>query len=84
MNFREILVETAKWSASSPILDFRNGGKSRWCPFSCAGSKFKCLQLIYCWKGNFIKIEIVLRARVQKWASFELLIEKRKGMFLKL
>ena len=49
-----------------------------------AGSKFKCLQLIYCWKGNFPRINIVLRTRAQKWTYFELLIEKRRDIFLKV
>ena len=31
---------------------FTNDGKSPFCSFSNVGSKFKCLQLIYRWKGN--------------------------------
>ena len=38
---------------------------------------------LYRSKGNVIRINIVLRTRVQKWAYFELLIENRKDMFLK-
>ena len=35
-------------------------------------------------RGKFIRINIVLKTRVQKWTHFELLIENRKGIFLKL
>ena len=72
---RKFFAQTRKWSTSSKISDFQNGGKSPWHPFSYIGSKFKCLQLIYRWKGNFIRINIVLRTRVQKCTYFELLIE---------
>ena len=56
MTFRKILVQTAKWSISPKITDLQNSGKSSWRPFSYVGSIFKCLQLIYSWKGNFIRI----------------------------
>ena len=35
-------------------------------------------------RRKFIRINIVLKTRVQKWTHFELLIENRKGIFLKL
>ena len=84
MNSRKILMQTSKWSTSSKITDFKSGGKSPIHPFSCVESKFKCLKLTYRWKGNFIRINIVLRAKFQKWTYFELLIENRKGTFLKV
>ena len=36
------------------------------------------------WKGNFIRINTVLRIRVQKWTYFEVLVENRRDMFLKV
>ena len=39
---------------------------------------------IYHWKGNFIRINIFLRTSVQKWTYSELLIENRRGIFLKV
>ena len=59
-------VQTAKWSTSSKIPDFQNGGKSPRPPISKAKSKFKCLQFINHWKKNFDRIYIVLRTKVQK------------------
>ena len=84
MTSRKILVQTTKSPTSPKVPNFQNGRKPLWCPISSVGSKFKCLQLIYRWKGNFIRINIVLRTSVQKWTSFELLIENRRGMFLKV
>ena len=84
MTSRKLLLQTTKWSTSSKIPDFQNGRKSSWRPFSYVLSKFKCLQLIYCWKRNFIRINIVFRTRVQKCTYFELLIEKRRDIFLKV
>ena len=52
--------------------------------FSYVVSKFKCQQLIYRWKGSFIGINIVLRTRVQKLTYFELLIENRRDIFIKV
>ena len=49
--------------------------KSPWHPISYVRSKFKCLQLIWRWKWNFLRINIVFRTRVKKWTCFELLIE---------
>ena len=71
-----------KMSTSPIIPDFQNGGKSPWRPFSYVGSKFKCLQLIYCWKGNFIRINIFLRTKVQKQTYFELMIKYWRDIFL--
>ena len=45
------------------------------------GLKFKCLQLIYCWKGNFIKINIVLRKNIN---IFRVIDKKPKGHILKV
>ena len=84
MTSRKILVQSAKWATSLKIPDFLNEGKTPWCPFLYVGSKFKCLQLIYLYKGNFVSINIVLRTSVQKWTYFELLVENRKDIFLKL
>ena len=84
MNSRKILVQTTNWSTSPKIHDFQNARKSPWRPFSYVGFKFKCLQLTYRWKGNLIRINIALRARVQKWTCFELLIENRKDIFLQV
>ena len=72
------LVQTKKSSASPRISDFHNSGKSPWHPFSSVGSKFKYLRLLYWWKGNLIRINIVLRTRVKKSTYFELLIENGK------
>ena len=35
-------------------------------------------------KGNFIRINTVLRTRVQKWTNFKLLMGSRRDMFLKV
>ena len=51
--------------------------------FSNVGSKFKCLRLIYGWKGTFIRINITLRTRFQNCKYFKLLIENRRDIFLK-
>ena len=75
MTSRKILVQTIKLSTSPKIPDFQNDGKLPWRQISYVGSKFKCLKLIYRCEGNFIRINIVLRTRVQKWTYFELLIE---------
>ena len=40
--------------------------------FSYLGSKVKCLQLAYLWKENFLRINIVLRCRIQKMGILEL------------
>ena len=64
--------------------NFQNGRKSSWLPFSYVGAKFKCLQLVYHSKGNFIRISIVLRTRFQSWTYFELLIENQRDIFLKV
>ena len=79
MTSRKILVQTTKWSTSSKIPNFQNGEKLPWCLFSYVGSKFKCLQLMYRWKGNCLK----------KWGSkldmFRYSIERnQKDIFLKL
>ena len=37
-------------------------------PFSYVGSKFKCLQLMYYWKGSFIRTNIVLTRKYIIWA----------------
>ena len=71
-----------KRSTSPKIHDFKKSGKSPWCQFSYVGSKFKCLQLVYRWERNFIRINIALRTRVQEETYLELLIENRKGIFL--
>ena len=81
MPSRKILVQTTKWSTSPEIPDFQNGAKSPCCLFSYAGSKFKCLQIIYHWKGNFMRINIGLRTIVQKWTKN---LENQKKIFLKL
>ena len=39
---------------------------------------------MYRWNRNFIRINIVLRTRVQKWTYFELLIENWRDTFLKV
>ena len=65
-------------ASNSPI--FKNGGKSPLCLFSYVWPKFKCLQFICPWKGSFIKINIVLRTRVQKWKYLELLLENQKEL----
>ena len=81
---RKILVQTTQWSTSPKISDFQNDGKSPWCPFSYVGPKFKCLPLIYRWKGNFIRINIVIKTRIQKCTYFQLLTENRRDIFLKV
>ena len=78
MTSGKTLEQTTNWSTSLKIPYVRNGGKSPCSPFSYVGSKFKCMELIFCWKGNFIRISIVLRTRVQKWTYFELLPENRR------
>ena len=78
------LSQATKRSTSPKFLDFQNGIKSPWYPFSYVGSKFKCLQLIYRWKGNFILSNILVRNRVQKWAYLELLTENQRDIFLKV
>ena len=84
MTSKEILVQTSKWSTSPKISDFQNGAESPWRPFSYVVSKFKCLQLIYHWKGNFIKINIALKPKFQKLTYLELLIKNRMYIFLKV
>ena len=84
MTSRKILVQTTKSSTSPKISDFQNGKKSPWRPVTYVESKFKCLQLIYRLKGNFIRINIVLITRAQIRTYFELLIETRRDMFLKV
>ena len=84
INSRKILVQITKWSTSIKITYCQNGGKSSWRSFSYVGSKFKYLQLIYRWKGNFVKINIVLRTRVQISTYFKLYIENRRDIFLKV
>ena len=84
MTSRKVLMQTTKSPTGPKIHNFQNSWKTPWCSISYVGSKFKCVQLIYRWKGNFIRINISLRTRVQKWTYFELLIENRKDMFLKL
>ena len=81
---RKILVQTTQWSTSPKISDFQNDGKSPWCPFSYVGPKFKCLPLIYRWKGNIIRINIVRKTRIQKCTYFQLLTENRRDIFLKV
>ena len=77
-------MQTTKWSTSPKIPDFQNGGKSPWRPFTYVASKFKCLQFIYHWKGNFIRINIVLKTRIQKRTYFELSIDRNlNGHILK-
>ena len=78
------LSQTTKRSTSPKFSDFQNGKKSPWYPFSYVGSKFKCLQLIYRWKGNFILSNILVRNRVKKWAYLELLTENQGDIFLKV
>ena len=39
---------------------------------------------MYSWKGNFLRINIALRIEVQKWTYFELFIENRRDIFLKV
>ena len=84
MTSRKIWVQTTKSSTSTKISDFQNGGKSPRRPVSYAGSKSKRLELIYRWKGNFIRINIVLGTRAQRRTYLEDLIENRKDMFLKV
>ena len=84
MTSRKILVQITKSSTSLKIPNFQNGGKSSWRPISYVGSTFKCLQLIYRCKGNFIRINNFLRTRVQKSTYFQLLIDRKlKGHVLK-
>lgn len=71
----------AKWSTRPRFCDFQNGRKSLWCPFSYMGLKFKYLQLIYYWKRNFIKINIVLRKNIN---IFRVTDKKPKGHILKV
>ena len=84
MRQRKILMQAAKLSTSLKTSDFQNGGKSPWRPFSYVASKFRCLRFTYHWRGNFIMINITLRIRVQKFTYFELLIENRRYIFLKV
>ena len=70
-DFRNNLVETSKWSTSPKIPDFRNGGKSPWRLILYVGSNVYNLYIV----GNFIRIDIVLRTKIQEWTYFELLIE---------
>ena len=72
MIYRKTWVHTTKWSTSFKIPNFQNGGKSPCTPMSKVGSKFKCLQFIHIWKENFVRINIVLRTRVQKWTYFDI------------
>ena len=81
MNFRKILVQTAKWSISPKITDLQNSGKSSWRPFSYVGSIFKCLQLIYSWKGNFIRIN---KNQSPKMYVFQAIDKRRRNIFLKV
>ena len=83
MTSKKILVQSTKSTTDPKIHDFQNDGKSPWRPISYVGSKFKCLQLRYRCKRNFIRINIVLKTSAQKRAYFELLIENRNDMFLK-
>ena len=53
-------------------------------PIFICGVKIQMPKPVYCWKGNFIRINIVLTIRVQKWACFEVLIENQKNLFLKM
>ena len=39
---------------------------------------------MYCWKGNFIRINIALTTKVQKWTYFKLLIENQRDIFLEV
>lgn len=82
MTSRKILMQTTKSSTGPKIHNFQNSWKTPWCSISYVGSKFKCVQLIYRWKGNFIRINILLRTWVQKWTYFETVIENQKDMFL--
>ena len=84
MTSRKILVQTTKSSSGPKFPNFQNGAKSLRRPISYVGSKFKCLQLVYRCKGNSIRINIVLRTRVEEWTYFELLIENRRDIFLKV
>ena len=83
-DFQKNFGANHKLSTSPKIPDFQNGGKSPWRPISYVGSKFKCLKLIYHCEGNFIRINIVFRTRVQKWTYFELLTENQTDMLLKV
>ena len=66
------------------IPDFQNGRKSPRDSIWYVGSKFKCLQLICRCKESFFRINILLRTRVQKLTYFELFIESRRDMVLKV
>ena len=72
MNCRKILVRTTKWSTSPKIPDFQNGGKSPLDPFLYVESKFKCLQLVYRWKGKdiFSAIDRKLEGHILKKCIF--------------
>ena len=47
-------------------------------------SKIKYPQIIYRWKANLVRINIVLRTKIQKWICFEPLMKKQRNMFLKV
>ena len=81
MTSRNILAQMAKWSTRPRFCDFQNGRKSLGCPFSYMGLKFKCLQIMYCWNGNFIRIDIVLRKNIN---IFRVIDKKPKGHILKV
>ena len=84
MNSRKILMQTTKWSTSSKIANFYKWWKITILLIFKCGDKIQMPANYISLERKFIMINNDLRAEVQKWTYFELWIENRKDIFLKV